>query len=644
MEVVTNLINVDDYNNLLKNYRELLSSLAENPIIRPPNMFYEYLDQLLINRMSNDKMKYYVVRNVLPNIQFLKGVFDAEHFYVLSIECVGGDVSNGIDDVVTTINKLSMSHNLLTKPFPAKTDKIEVLLLMYDVTVTSSLRFHFDSGVEVYIPSSIFSFLPLTNNYFKMIINRAGDTNNANNTNKDDIEIIDSDLSSHISLDVFHNVFPYLATDVYYLTSNIDDVTNEIYTALEYFSFSDSVLLILSHYKNLSLIKRSDRLYDITYYVDLIFHGEQNIRYGHIYEITNNVLLTKQYNDAFNHNMRIMPNLDHVDINVESSTNLLRKDLVLFKKLLMFCEIFLVDGGKDADNHVYTNQSYVNENAIRNLIDSLSYILNKFSLLSPTEHITQLVKRYETLLYKDRENPKMRGCIQLLYNKLNNKKIIALIKRLVKMYEQSISCQETLLETQKTINLKKHYGIKKAYFNRMLRNDGEKIIPLTYKFECFMGSWSSGSDSSSEIEIVTDVDNNEPPTLDPASMFDKIMFEGPLSECFGLLDSDDDSRDSFKTRSTFDSSNSSDSFRTKSSFDSSNSHEGGFRDIPATEIKPKPKPKPKPETKPKLETKPEPKLEFEIKLETKPETKSEPETKPEPKSEPESKPKNYSNE
>ena len=66
MSQLVDFIALEMYNSLLENYDDLLESLRLNPIIRRPNKFYELFDIMVIQKLSNAKLKYYVLRDIRP--------------------------------------------------------------------------------------------------------------------------------------------------------------------------------------------------------------------------------------------------------------------------------------------------------------------------------------------------------------------------------------------------------------------------------------------------------------------------------------------------------------------------------------------------------------------------------------------------
>ena len=464
-------ISVETYTYLLKLYKDLLFNLNRFPVIRKPNRFYDYLEQEVFSRFPDDKIHHYVVRDVLPNLEFLKSVFDDKYFYRVSIT-----IDESGDNILSNVDRLNPVG-------PKLQDGITFVIMLVDISSTQCLQLCNHSSFELFVPISTFACV--SNNYFNMIIKQ-----------HPDILTTRSEIPSDISLTDFHKTFTYLITDVNYLRHNVKNVTNEIYTLLEYFCYNEYIEVVDEYYETNGDNPKAVTLFERLYNIDFVSSKtDRNTRFVYKYKrrVTlepNDFRSKQQRNMAMISNIIRDPNFRNVEFSrtrVEYSIASLKKDVILFKRLLLYCRaipiynnllnnvihfdptlFFERDVKSDSIESPASNRFLFEENVrgnmfvnrivnineifVRGFVRSLEYCLAKFSLDSELSRIVKIIKKHERIKNNNPIEPSDKNKKIKIFchdppihtDELNNKLIEWIVNHIV-MCERSILKQGSLL-------------------------------------------------------------------------------------------------------------------------------------------------------------------------------------------------------
>lgn len=416
MDSFINVFPIETYNCLLKLYQSLQLDYKKNPLIRKSNNFYNCLEEALFP-LSSDKIKFYILRDITSSSHFLRCALDYEYFYQLSISRIN-------DNVVISLNSLLK---------PSMGD-INVTIMLVDMLTCSCLKLNIGQEFEIFIPQTMFKLMPNVT-YFKMILNRTANSS----VFVDGPNIISSDISADVDLEAFHNIFPFLVTDVEYLEVNLDLITNELYRLLDYFSYTYHTEFIENYYRNSNFGKNSSkRLLEYFYFINFqIIENEkvQDVRFVYVEELTEK-FISNEYINTYIDDKRQTPcwflkketkNPEISTMNISYSLRSLKKDLVTFSKLLLYCRaIKMYNEQHDTEltilfqlnfssaKNKYLRKSieeiyhydFIQEFFVKALATLALTYLNKFSLESTIEEVFLLIQKRESLNCNNFKTPK----------------------------------------------------------------------------------------------------------------------------------------------------------------------------------------------------------------------------------------------
>lgn len=325
-------ISLETYTNLLVLYQDLILNLNKNNIIRKPvNHFYDYLD-LILNSENGEfgiNIKYYNLRNLLPTWQVLHQVFDVNHLYRLNI-------SKNCETGLTVVSLCSLLK-------PLRDDIIiNTVVIAIDITKVPHILFKSDQTFEIFLPQIFFKSTHV-NTYFKTILRQP------DNIDSNKVFI---NLSNDVDISSFHSILPFLLTDIEYLENNMALITNQIYCLLDYFAFTDHVEFIED---------RCCKSRTVIYYLNFQIKDQDNAYFRYAYEDSiSDKKLTELYADEClglyrqacegflqTHKTKVVGRPD-----IENSLLILKKDLIIFRKLLFFLKVVQIYNGREEEQKI----------------------------------------------------------------------------------------------------------------------------------------------------------------------------------------------------------------------------------------------------------------------------------------------------
>lgn len=479
MSHLINLVSLETYNNLLESYNDLTEDLKKNPLIRRPNKFYESMDAQIIASLSNDRFKYYVLRDVLPSKMLLESLFVYEYFYQLSINNIN-------NSVFLSINRLS--HR--------QVGGINIVIMIVDISANPCLNLKLISNpeFELFVPQSIFTSA-IGCNYFTMIINRNKDKTS---------DMLICDIPSFIDITEFHNILPYLWTDIGYLRYNIERATNQMYKLFDYFLFSQHVEFMNFYYDNdshKSVFRNNFSIRsNIIFYIDSITTDEHNTkhvtRFIHVDDFNCDTLFVKKpivEGDRYLYQSECeifeIPNqIEFNQFHIKKSLGFLNIDLILFKKFKLYCQSIEIYNNKNSSLNIYLNCKYFNQIIecplmlkkfledidplesdgtinyafVKYLAQSVSCCLNKFQSDSLIEEIVALIEKYERLNSLNEHTIQQLHILEIetkmklptVHTNEVNERLITWLDNEIMVLEQSIAFHVNILSKLQQVSLR----------------------------------------------------------------------------------------------------------------------------------------------------------------------------------------------